>query len=1692
MSTLHSATGASAPPKVSRPTAAMRSVASPLQAATNTLGTRKRTKDVAAVFDKRPTPSNRESVRALQPPITAAQMARGQQRSPEVRAAPPISAARPQPAEASRPPTRLEREKKRHYNDPPNVGPWKLGKLIGQGASGRVRVAIHSRTQQKAAVKIIPKQMLINSRMSLRDLSAKQDKLTLGIEREIVIMKLIEHPNLLGLWDVYETSKELFLVMEYVAGGELFDYLVARGRLQPDEARMYFRQVIFGVDYCHTFSICHRDLKPENLLLDGSRSVVKIADFGMAALQPTEKMLETSCGSPHYASPEIVSGKTYDGTASDIWSCGIILFALLCGRLPFDDPNIQMLLSKVRSGKFAMPSHLDPEVKDLISRMLQTDPKKRATMHEICNHPWFTDHGRLSSHNPVSTEISTLANEPVQLADIDPDILGNLSTLWPELSHERIIRCLLEPGPNWQKTFYSLLVIHRDRHGSDDEEDEDDEDLDEDDQLELQRNRTEPPQAPPIMPAVMGKAAQAPVNNSLGLVIGHEEKERLEEQPPAPVAMSNQPPAAAHVTSTPPRAAATLPAGTKTPEMVPPTPLKDEVTERLREQARAEQARADKIRADVAKAEQSLAADMAAQKAREEAEAAALRAELQRAEDERKEQLRLEQEKAQQLLALKAAEEQARKAAEEQARKAAEEQARKAAEEQARKAKEEQARKAAEATRLAVEAEARKAVEARMARDAAARQAAMQKVLDDAARQAAEERAALEKEAQVKAAASTPEPSAPSTSAHKGPGRRISALFSSMPFPGRKTSLASLRTSSASHSRSTSPIPPDAPTMGSPAAAPVSRPMSPSIKASSLAFPTNASPRMSSPVLPETKTTMPATKPVAPTTAAPVSKPVTPTTTAPVAKPGASSVPTPTSLPLPVVIEVPSPASVRTSSTTETKPVAAKAIKTNPLMLSPAKQAETKAEKPVETEIEKPVPVKALETEKPAQVRAVETKTEKPVEAHAVKVDMPTLSKTTKPEEAQVDTKTAEPIGIRPVTKPAIDSQAVTKSTRPVPAPPTVAAWKQRLPSVQAAPNNKRIVSNGSSQGNDDSLMRTFMQEIADELDSLDSIHPTLNFEYPSPRKTDTDMGTSSILPASIRPTRPAPAAPTQPADLTLSSVSSTSDRFDDATEDSLFVTPIKAQDTLHRTHTPVYAAFAKYTSQVPQATDSPRVVSAPTHTASMSSPSPKPRASDLGLRPRYRESRAQVPGMPQVRQPVGAREMPPAPATAPAPAAPAASTAVPASPESPRIGHTTKLMPRAKPQQQAQALGVGLGRPTSTPKAETPRPQSVQETPIRTRPLSADQTPRPQSAMNASPRVQSVSLGSAERKKEVSLSPKPLKTMTTLPEVKPVATSPVPLPTSSVPTPSIRLTSVSSTATGSGRTVSGASTASTAPTSVASPVSVASPTFEGARFKSIQPTSPPTVPTSTDGARTVSGASTTSQSKAHVRQRRSFLQVLRRDDEPAGLGVDIIGLDKDNMHLQRPMSPIGSEPVTTTAGTSSTIGARHSWFYGLLPKRQMHVLMSVENLTLTAETCQQMLQRLGAVPTPYSRAQMGLPLTQQGPLVYLLERLQDPKTQQVISCKPMRFRVEYTILPIRSQARSVSESGTKASSNASTTPKSPGMPGWDPRTHRRTDDEPLSFATSVTCTHEKGSLSTFRQFMDTLRREWTLDSAAE
>lgn len=164
--------------------------------------------------------------------------------------------------------------------------------------------------------------------------------------------------------------------MEHVEGGELFDYIVKKGRITESEGLRFFQQIIVGVEHCHRHLVCHRDLKPENLLLDKNRNV-KIADFGMASLQVPSKMLETSCGSPHYACPQIISGVKYDGAAADVWSCGIVLYAMLTGTLPFDDPNMRRLLSKVKLGEFTIPDYVSQQARDLIQNMIASDPSKR-------------------------------------------------------------------------------------------------------------------------------------------------------------------------------------------------------------------------------------------------------------------------------------------------------------------------------------------------------------------------------------------------------------------------------------------------------------------------------------------------------------------------------------------------------------------------------------------------------------------------------------------------------------------------------------------------------------------------------------------------------------------------------------------------------------------------------------------------------------------------------------------------------------------------------------------------------------------------------------------------------------------------------------------------------------------------------------------------------------------------------------------------------------------------------------------------------------------------------------------------------------------------------------------------------------------------------------------------------------------
>ncbi|KAI5996299.1 hypothetical protein EDD15DRAFT_2365126 [Pisolithus albus] len=317
--------------------------------------------------------------------------------------------------------------------DPVYVGQWIVGECIGRGASSRVRIAKHRQTGQLAAVKIIPI-LPLDTHPGL-----KSEKQRLNIDREIVVMKLMNHPNILRIYDVFQGENELYLVLEYVQGGELFDFLVNRGRLPPLEALAIFKQIVYGLNYAHSLSIVHRDLKPENILIHSlNPPLIKIADWGMAAFAPPPLRLETSCGSPHYASPEIINGFKYAGSATDIWSCGVILFALLTGRLPFDDKDVRTLLAKVRGGKYEIPAYVDPLAKDLLTRMLIVDVRRRITIPQIMAHPWF--------NRPIPGVLYV----PAPLVHDLAQLLAS-ERIWTKISWNLYVSCILA------KAIYVLL-----------------------------------------------------------------------------------------------------------------------------------------------------------------------------------------------------------------------------------------------------------------------------------------------------------------------------------------------------------------------------------------------------------------------------------------------------------------------------------------------------------------------------------------------------------------------------------------------------------------------------------------------------------------------------------------------------------------------------------------------------------------------------------------------------------------------------------------------------------------------------------------------------------------------------------------------------------------------------------------------------------------------------------------------------------------------------------------------------------------------------------------------------------------------------------------------------------------------------------------------------------------------------------
>ncbi|KAG8996104.1 Protein kinase [Tulasnella sp. JGI-2019a] len=283
-------------------------------------------------------------------------------------------------------------------NNLAKLGEYKLVRNVGEGTFGKVKLAIHAVTGHKVAMKFISKAKINAMKMRTR------------VSREVEYLRMLRHPHIIKLYEVISTPTDIIMVIEY-AGGELFNYIVEHGKMSEPQARRFFQQIMTAISYSHALKIVHRDLKPENVLLDDNLNV-KIVDFGLSNIMTDGDFLKTSCGSPNYAAPEVISGKLYAGPEIDVWSCGVILYVMLCGRLPFEDENVPQLFHKISSGIYHLPSYLSLESKSIIQGMLAVDPVKRLTVPEILALPWFNVDlpAYLRAAPPAGPSLTTLSS----------------------------------------------------------------------------------------------------------------------------------------------------------------------------------------------------------------------------------------------------------------------------------------------------------------------------------------------------------------------------------------------------------------------------------------------------------------------------------------------------------------------------------------------------------------------------------------------------------------------------------------------------------------------------------------------------------------------------------------------------------------------------------------------------------------------------------------------------------------------------------------------------------------------------------------------------------------------------------------------------------------------------------------------------------------------------------------------------------------------------------------------------------------------------------------------------------------------------------------------------------------------------------------------------------------------------------
>ncbi|KAK7321418.1 hypothetical protein VNO77_32044 [Canavalia gladiata] len=288
---------------------------------------------------------------------------------------------------------------------------YELGRLLGQGTFGKVYYGRSTITNQSVAVKVIDKDRVMRTGQAEH------------IKREISVMRLVKHPNIIQLFEVMATKSKIYFVMENAKGGELFKK-VAKGKLKEDVAHKYFRQLINAVDFCHSRGVYHRDIKPENILLDENENL-KVSDFGLSALAESKRLdglLHTTCGTPAYVAPEVIKRIGYDGAKADIWSCGVVLFVLLAGYIPFHDSNLMEMYRKISRAEFTCPNWFPRRVRRLLCKMLDPNPDTRISIDMIKQCSWFRKgpNGRQKTNegenNTVSPDVTNHA-EPCDESD---------------------------------------------------------------------------------------------------------------------------------------------------------------------------------------------------------------------------------------------------------------------------------------------------------------------------------------------------------------------------------------------------------------------------------------------------------------------------------------------------------------------------------------------------------------------------------------------------------------------------------------------------------------------------------------------------------------------------------------------------------------------------------------------------------------------------------------------------------------------------------------------------------------------------------------------------------------------------------------------------------------------------------------------------------------------------------------------------------------------------------------------------------------------------------------------------------------------------------------------------------------------------------------------------------------------------